>query len=68
VSEANPRVEEKQRYAPRQASQELPALLPGRIRLLQYSEGSLRSPRLTSRRPPRACLQNTLPYFMKSCT
>jgi len=33
VSEANPRVEEKQRYAPRQASQELPALLPGRIRL-----------------------------------
>jgi len=51
VSEAN-RVEEKQRYAPRQASQELPALLPGRIRLLQYSEGSLRSPRLAPSRAP----------------
>jgi len=36
----------QQRYAPRQGLQELPALLPlpGRIRLLQYSGGSLRSP------------------------
>jgi len=43
VSEANPRREEKQRHAPRQGLPELPAPLPlpGRIRLLQYSGGSL---------------------------
>ena len=41
VSEGSPRVEEEQRYAPRQGLQELPAPLPlpGRIRLLQYSGG-----------------------------
>jgi len=39
VSEANPRVEEEQRYAPRQGLQEFPAPLPlpGRIGLLHYS-------------------------------
>ena len=44
MSEANPRIKEKQRYAPRQGLPELPAPLPGRIRLLQYSGGSLCSP------------------------
>src|SRR5436189_1876951 len=44
VSKANPRIEEEQRYAPRQGLQELLAPLPGRIRLLQYSGGSLCSP------------------------
>src|SRR5204863_4055760 len=34
----------EQRYAPRQGLQELPAPLPGRISLLQYSGGSLCSP------------------------
>jgi len=29
----------RQRYAPRQGLQELPAPLPGRIHLLQYSRG-----------------------------
>jgi len=41
VSEANPRIEEKQSYAPRQGLPELPAPLPGRIGLLQCSGGSL---------------------------
>jgi len=39
VSEANPRVKEEQRYAPRQGLQNFPAPLPlpGRIRQLQYA-------------------------------
>jgi len=41
VSEANPRVEDEQRYAPRQGLPDVPAPLPGRIHLLRYSGGSL---------------------------
>jgi len=49
VSEANPRVEEEQRFAPRQGLQDLPAPLPlpGRIRLLQYSGVRFAHPRLS---------------------
>src|SRR5437867_8738243 len=54
VSEANPRVEEEQRFAPRQGLQELPAPLPGRIGLLQYPGVRFAHPRLISQRPSRA--------------
>ena len=39
VSKANPRVEEKQRGAPRQGLQELPAPLPGRVHVFDYPRG-----------------------------
>jgi len=71
VSEASPRVEEEQRYAPRQGLQDLPAPLPGRIRLLQYSGGSLRSPPAKLPAPfqgAQAYLKKDVGLFTESCT
>ena len=70
MSEANPRVEEEQRYAPRQGLQELLAPLPGRISSIAIFRGfaSLTLP-APSRAPGRpfqgahACVEYSLPYL-----
>src|SRR5206468_4371154 len=57
-------VEKEQRYTPGRGLQELLPPLPGRIRLLQYSGGSLCSPPAKLPAPFQgapACLENTLP-------
>src|SRR5207247_4212258 len=63
----------RRRYASRQGLQELvaPLPLPGRIRLLQYSGGSLRSPPAKVPAPfqgAQAYLKKDVGLFTESCT